>query len=297
MTGAGQGPHVVARCPNHLGDGVMALPALHALTRVASRLTIQAPRWGADLYRDVAGEVVERGPARAGDVAVLFPPSFRVAWQARRLRRRIGVASDLRRWLLTDVVAEGRHRRDTYAALVAVLGARVDGPPRYGLRGDEEAPDVPPGHLGLNPVSASGAVVEWRGYGELAASADRPVVFYGGPGEEDRVRALAGDHPVRAGLPLPAFAAALGRCAVFVSNDSGAAHFARACGVPTVVVHGSTTPERTGPAGAVAVEGPNVACRPCYAKRCRHSLECLDIAVSRVRSAVDRALAAAEAPG
>jgi heptosyltransferase-2 len=279
------GTRLVARAPNHLGDGVLALPALIGLSALGE-LEIQAPAWGRDLYRDVSAAVIARGPIDQADVAVLFPPSFRVAWQARRARRRIGVAADLRRWLLTDVVPPCEHRADTYAALAKAAGAVVVGTPTYRVRADDPVADVPVGHIGLNPISPSGAVVEWSGYAELASRLDRPVVFYGGPGEDARVEAVAGDHPRRVGLSLPAFAAALGRCAVFVSNDSGGAHFARACGVPTVVVHGSTTAARTGPHGAIAVEGPDLACRPCYRKTCAYGLECLQIPVERVHDAV-----------
>jgi ADP-heptose:LPS heptosyltransferase len=272
---------VVARAPNHLGDGVMALPAMHALAGVGE-LTIHAPGWGPSLYRDVACRVVARDCRPEGDVAVLFPPSFRVAWEARHLKRRVGVASDWRRWLLTDVVPEGTHQADTYAALAERVGSGlVEGPPRW-TGGVVSPQDLPEGHIGLNPVSVSGAVRQWRGYAELADRLSRPVVFYGGPGEEAEVGAVAGDRLQCVGLPLPEFAGALGRCAVFVSNDSGAAHFARACEIPTVVVYGSTTASRTGPAGSVGVEGPDLPCRPCYRGRCRYELGCLDISVSSV---------------
>jgi heptosyltransferase-2/heptosyltransferase-3 len=269
----------------------MALPALHALARLG-RLTIAAPPWGADLYRDVPARVVAPHAWREGDAAVLFPPSFRAAWEARRVPRRVGVAADHRGWLLTDVVAPGPHRRDTYAALAAALGAVAEGVPAFRARPADPDADVPLDHVGLVPVSPSGAVVSWRGFADLARRLDRPVVFYGGPGEGPRVAAIAGSFPLRVGLPLPAFARALDRCAVLVGNDSGAAHFARACGIPTVVVHGSTTAARTGPHGALAVEG-SAPCRPCYRKRCPWDLECLDVSVDRVLDAVQAALGAA----
>jgi ADP-heptose:LPS heptosyltransferase len=280
---------IVARAPNHLGDGVMALPAIFALADLGE-LVVQAPGWGRTIYRDVPARIVERGELDRADVAVLFPPSFRAAWEARRAHRRIGVAGDWRRLLLTDVVAEKTHRRDTYAALAAAAGARPEGDPIWRRRPEDPVPDVPEGHIGLNPISVSGATVEWSGFRELADQLGRPVVFYGGPGEEARVAGVAGDHPQRVGLPLDAFAGALSRCAVFVSNDSGSAHFARALGVPTVVVHGSTTASRTGPAGAHPVEGPELPCRPCYRKTCAYGLECLAIPVGRVRAAVEAAL-------
>lgn len=274
---------ITARAPNHLGDGVMALPALHALAHRGD-LTIQAPAWGADLYRDVPATVVARGLVGRADVAVLFPPSFRAAWQARHAHRRIGVPGDWRRWLVTDLVRPGPHRRDTYAALVAVLGAVVEGGPRWTLRDDDPEVDVPAGHVGLNPISPSGETVMWPGFEALAERVPSPV-FYAGPGER-----LVTRHPTRVGLPLPAFARALSRCAVFVSNDSGAAHFAAACGVPTVVVHASTTASRTGPWGALPVEGPDLSCRPCYRKRCTVGLGCMAIEVERVLDRVNEVL-------
>jgi ADP-heptose:LPS heptosyltransferase len=99
------------------------------------------------------------------------------------------------------------------------------------------------------------------------------VVFFAGPGEGAVVRAIAGPHRVVEGLSLPDFAAALDACRVFVSNDSGAAHFAAACGARVLVLHGSTTASLTG-VGA-AVEGPALWCRPCYGKRCFRGLRCL----------------------
>ena len=277
--------HIVARAPNHLGDAVMALPAMEALAARARRLTILAPSWAEVLYEGI-GDLVEPGPVKHGDAAVLFAPSLRAALETRRLPRRVGTPTDWRSWLLTDRVAERVHRRDTYAAIARVLGAEVTGGPRLDLSGS--APPLPMGHLGLVPVSPSGAPVEWWGYRVLADRARRPVVFYGGPGEEDRVRAIAGPHPCCVGLPLPDFAEALKGCSVLVGNDSGASHFARALGVPVVVPFGSTSPERTGPHGAFAVEGPALACRPCYRKSCAHGLECLNIPVERVQQAIEK---------
>jgi heptosyltransferase-2 len=292
------GGTLAARAPNHLGDGVMALPALHALA-AAGPLTIHAPAWGPTLYRDVAARVVPRGPIDA-DVAVLFAPSFRSAWEARRCGRRIGVASDYRRWLLTDVVQEAEHRADTYARLAERAGAEVRGPPAWrsddGQGGTEvDELGVPDGHVGLNPITVGGPVREWRRWAELADRLEAPVVFYGGPGEEALVAAVAGPHRRLVGLTLPAFASALRRCRVFVSNDSGAAHFARACGARTVVVYGSTTASRTGPAGAVGVEGPDLACRPCYGRTCavvgpEGAPPCLDVGVEVVLGAIDGVL-------
>ena len=278
---------VLARAPNHLGDGVMALPALTALAGLGA-LTIQAPGWGAVLYRDLDARVVERGPAPAGmDVAVLFPPSLRVAWQSRGVPRRIGTPEDYRRWLLTEVVSPAPgHRTETYRRLAEAAGAVVQGGPTWRVRPDDPQVDVPEGHIALFPVSATGSTVDWLRYAELAEALDRPVVAYSGPGQGELVRKRLAGVPLQDALTLPALGRAWERAAVVVSNDTGPAHFARALGRPTVVVHGSTVPERTGALGSIAVQGPDLACRPCYRKRCRHQLECLDIPVTEVLTAI-----------
>ena len=86
-------------------------------------------------------------------------------------------------------------------------------------------------------------------------------------------------------------AAELRRARVLVVNDSGFSHFARALGVPTVVVHGSTAPSMTGAIGSVPVlRGQRPACAPCYAKRCNvPGVPCLDISVEQVQSALESA--------
>ncbi len=257
------------------------MPALRALA-ARGHLTIQAPRGGRDLYWDLDADVGAPREARPVDAAVLFPPSFRAAWQARHAARRVGTATDGRRWLLTDRVKPRRHRAQTYAALAAVVGGRVAGPPTYEAPPGWADSTLPTGHVGLNPLSVSGAVREWPRFVQLAQALQAPVGFYAGPGEGRRLRGVARGHMSAVGLPLPAFAASLRRCAVFVSNDSGAAHFARACGVPTLVIHGSTDPAHTGPDGSIPVGPAPADCAPCQRQRCHRSLECLEVPVAEV---------------
>ena len=134
-----------ARAPNHLGDGVMALPAMHALAALGD-LTIYAPRWGNDLYRQVRAAILPRGDMAPADVAVLFSPSFRAAWQARRCRRRIGIATDVRSLLLTDRIRPQRHMADTYRSLVEPVGGEVTGKPQWGILDEGQPSDVPGSH-------------------------------------------------------------------------------------------------------------------------------------------------------
>lgn len=71
-------------------------------------------------------------------------------------------------------------------------------------------------------------------------------------------RILAGD------LPLGALGALLEGARLFIGNDSGLLHLARAVGTPALAVFGPTLPERTGPLGdgARALVKP-IPCRPC----------------------------------
>ncbi|HJN73435.1 MAG TPA: glycosyltransferase family 9 protein [Myxococcota bacterium] len=266
------------RAPNHLGDGVMAMPAIEAATALGE-VVVAAPPWGAELYRALDVEVVERGTVPDADVALLLAPSFRAAWEARRVPRRVGVRWDMRGPLLTDVVEmDGLHRSLEYRRLVEVLGGVVEAHPRFAPTAEERAACVAPeGHVALIPCSPSGAVVQWPGFAELAAAVPEAVVYVG-PKE-----AFAGGVC----LGLGELAAALERARVVVVNDSGLSHFARAVGVRTLVIHGSTSPERTGAVGSVPIEGPELPCRPCYEKSCTAGgVPCLDIPVEVVLAAI-----------
>lgn len=276
---------IAVRLPNHLGDTVMSWPALHALATVGS-LTLYGPDLLRPYWPHGPWEPARTMPRGAHDVAVLLAPSLRAAWEARRVRRRIGTPSDARRWLLTDVVPPRRHRADTYAALALRLGAVAVGPPRLSPSLGRGAPD----HVGLNPVVKGGENRAWPHFRALAdaLAAHAPVRFYAGPGEDAPCAAVAGPHPRSTGQPLAAFAQSLASCGVFVSNDAGAAHFAAALGVPVVVVYGPTAPDRTGPAGARRVVGFRPACAPCYRNRCSLPRQrCHDAPVAAVVAEVE----------
>ncbi len=278
------------RAPNHLGDGVLASPAVTALAAASRSCRVASPAWGEILYRASGARWVPRDTRPERDeIAVLLAPSFRVAWQARRAAERYGLATDARRFLLTTAVEPGAgHRSEDYAAVAARLGVRVQGPPRFEPSAQERERWLHlPEHAGLNPVSVSGVTVQWPGFAALAARVEGELRAYCGPGEEQQARGLLPGVELLAGLPLGELAGALQRCRVLLSNDSGVAHFAAACGVRVVVVHGSTTAARTGTAGATAVEGPDLPCRPCYKKSCDLGLPCLTgVSVERVLEAL-----------
>lgn len=270
----------VVRAPDHLGDAVMALGAIEALGELGRLRVYTRGRWGPSLYAGLEVHPATEPPGHA-DVAVCLKPSWHAAFQWRHLPT-VGVGP---RWRYHTALPERvEHRRERYARLAVAAGARAPGPPTYRPRG--VAPALPARFVGLNPWSPSGPV-RWPGFGALVrALAPLPLVAFCGPGEEPAARRAVGpDVPLVVGLSLPDFAAALAGCAVLVSNDSGAAHFAAACGTPVVMVHGSTAPETTG-VGTPVERAERRWCQPCYRKSCPWGLPCLDVAPDAVVAAV-----------
>jgi heptosyltransferase-2 len=135
---------VVIRAPNWLGDAVLALPAMTAVRRrfPGAHLTVAAVAPVAALFREdtdvVPDAVMELSGSSRGvvtalaagkfDLGVLFPNSFRSAWQFRRagIPARWGFATSGRGLLLTQRSPKARgtmHQSDYYRTLVAGLGA------------------------------------------------------------------------------------------------------------------------------------------------------------------------------
>ena len=62
---------IYVRAPNHLGDGVMAMPAIRALTLLADEVLVAAPGWAKVVYRDLGVTALSRGEVPEADVGVL----------------------------------------------------------------------------------------------------------------------------------------------------------------------------------------------------------------------------------
>ena len=139
------GPVLVVRLPNWLGDTVMALPALSALraARPDALVTAIGP-WAPLLTGQSVADVLLRYPrdgrqrrklgaalrAMRPDAAVLLPNSFESALTARGwgARIRLGYDTDMRRALLTHVVdlpSPRRHQVDEYAGLLEAVDIPV----------------------------------------------------------------------------------------------------------------------------------------------------------------------------
>jgi lipopolysaccharide heptosyltransferase II len=253
------------------------------------------------LFDRVVGAPGGSGPARAAavwvaarelrsqrlDAAVVLAPSFEAAlspWLA-GIGRRVGHDTDRRRWLLTDAVAPrpAAHRTDEYLDLMRVLDAG-DRPASssplvltaadraYAARlFDARAWPADSRPVFVNPAAAktprAWSADRFRELLERLSDAG-PLVVHDRPpyAARQNPRSEHGIARVR-DATLPELAALLERCALYVGNDSGPAHLAAAVGIPTVTIHGPSSPARTAPRGAGAE--PHVAvsaaffCSPC----------------------------------
>lgn len=136
----------------------------------------------------------------------------------------------------------------------------------------------------------------------LAANDDVLVLLTGAASEQshaenlaaqcasDRCIAFAGRTAVK---ELPAL---FGLAAVMIANDSGAAHFAAAAGLPTIVLFGPETPNLYRPLGSATVVYAGLACSPCVSATNHRKSPCADnvcmraISVDTVLAAVTRVL-------
>ena len=134
VTGS-RAPRILVRATNWLGDSVMMMPAVQRLRELypfPAHIALLCPAKLHDLWRHNAlvDEVIafdHNADMRAlrkrrFDLTVIFPNSFRSAWEAwlAGIPQRIGYGGHVRRFLLTDVVPEPRgdspiHRTITVA--------------------------------------------------------------------------------------------------------------------------------------------------------------------------------------
>lgn len=314
-------PPLYVRLPSHLGDLVMALPALEALQAAGHALLLEGSVVAPWLWPALPG--AEPWPAARrprGLPALLLKPSFSAAWRARGCAPRVGYAEDLRGPLLSVAprpVAE--HRVSAYLRLAAALGAAPAG--RLPRLPAQAAPPQPTdghsvGHADLLILhgSASGRTVDWPGARALAdalRARGRRAVFVPPLGGEARTAALAGPHPVALGeggrAPSVPEVAALGVAAgAVLGQDSGLSHVVaaarRAAGRPVgrlIGLLGATDAARTAPPGGTWLRGPPLPCAPCLRRRCAvratGTPPCLDVGPERLLPTLLRALDAAAA--
>jgi ADP-heptose:LPS heptosyltransferase len=136
----------------------------------------------------------------------------------------------------------------------------------------------------------------------LAAHDDALVLITGAPSERAEAQELAAQcaserciafagHTKLTDLP-----ALYAMAAVMISNDSGPAHFAAACGLPTIVLFGPETPNLYRPLGTATAIYAGLACSPCVSASNHRKSACTDnvcmqaIGVDQVFKAVESVL-------
>ncbi|OGW67811.1 MAG: hypothetical protein A3H49_01685 [Nitrospirae bacterium RIFCSPLOWO2_02_FULL_62_14] len=141
--------------------------------------------------------------------------------------------------------------------------------------------------IGLNPGSTYGGAKRWLPE-RFAETADRlagqfnaTVLIVGARGEEALAQAIAEQIRARTVVlsgktSVRELMAAVKRCAVFVTNDTGPMHVAAAFGVPVVAVFGPTDWRTTAPFGTdhALVRQP-VDCSPCLLRECPIDHRCM----------------------
>lgn len=129
-------------------------------------------------------------------------------------------------------------------------------------------------------------------FGELASMLPIKTVVIGSKDDtslaEDVVKASGGKAVSIAGqTDIKELISIIRGCSFMVSNDTGPMHIAAAYVIPVVAIFGPANPVRTGPYGDKhVIVKSDIACAPCYKKKCR-DIRCMnEITVEQVYKAV-----------
>ena len=245
------------------------------------------------------------------DLAVLFQNAFEAAFLTflAGVPRRYGYATDGRSLLLSDPVAAPDrrtlvHQVRYYWDLLQPLGLTGDpSAPALVVSPEEEqamagrfaqgglsATDVV---VGINPGSTYGGAKRWlpERYAEVTERLCRTiresrdqqvgVVIFGAQGEErlgqDIAARLSSQSLVLSGATtIRELMAAVKRCAMLLTNDTGPMHIASAFQVPVVAIFGPTDWRTTSPFGSAhAIVRQPVDCAPCLLRECPIDHRCM----------------------
>jgi heptosyltransferase-2 len=222
-------PHarILVRATNWIGDTVMTMPAVQRLRELErdAHISLLCPAKLHDLWRHnpFLNEVIDELGDRRFDVAIIFPNSFRSAWECWRagIPTRFGFAGHWRRRLLTHVVEEThseraaskqltvagqtftvkhfpviRHQAHRYLDLISFLGGSRDlVQPRIWFAVEELSPlkkfvhDDGEPFIGINSGAEYGPAKRWPAerFAEVAKRVSEQLdcrwLLFGGPGD------------------------------------------------------------------------------------------------------------------
>ncbi len=277
-----------------------------ALTRVLT-YDINGRHAGISGKWALAGQLRRQG----FDMAVLFQNAFEAAFLTflAGVPRRYGYATDGRSLLLSDPVAAPDrrtlvHQVRSYWDLLKPLGLTGDPPaPELVVFPEEEqamagrfaqggltATDVV---VGINPGSTYGGAKRWlpERFAEVTERLCRTiresreqqvsVVIIGAKGEERLGHEIAARLPSRSlvlsgATTIRELMAAVKRCGMLLTNDTGPMHIASAFQVPVVAIFGPTDWRTTSPFGSAhAIVRQPVDCAPCLLRECPIDHRCM----------------------
>lgn len=251
------------------------------------------------------------------DLAILLQNAFEAALVTRFAGIPVvaGYNRDARRVLLTHSVPvtraiRSKHQVYYYQHLLACLGLKCGentlslSLPEEDRRWAAEFVSKHPGTvIGLNPGAAYGPAKCWPAerYGEVAR---RLLKRFGGAAyvfgtaadskAAETIAAIAGTEVIdlTGKTSLSRAMALIGKCDVFITNDSGLMHVAAALNTPLVAIFGSTDQVATGPFSERAVVvSKSLSCSPCLKTHCPTNFECMkEVTVDDVEGAFLQAL-------
>jgi heptosyltransferase-2 len=293
-----------------------------ALTRVLT-YDIKGRHAGLSGKWALAGQLRRQG----FDLAVLFQNAFEAAFLTflAGVPRRYGYATDGRSLLLSDPVAASDrrtlvHQVRYYWELLKPLGLTDDPPaPELVVFPEEEqamagrfaqgglpATDIV---VGINPGSTYGGAKRWlpERFAEVTERFCRTiresreqqvsVVIFGAKGEEHLGREIAARLSSRSlilsgATTIRELMAALKRCSMLLTNDTGPMHIASAFQVPVVAIFGPTDWRTTSPFGSAhTIVRQPVDCAPCLLRECPIDHRCMTrVSVDQVYDAATKQL-------
>jgi heptosyltransferase-2 len=337
---------LIVRCPNWVGDIVMATPVfdclranlprakiIGVLKRSAHGIVNDSPWFdglvdGNDKSWADFGRMREQIRAWSPEAAILLTNSLRSAITIRLsgVRTLYGYHRQWRDLLLAGGPTPVRNGQgvvpipmiEYYLELCRWLGLDVPGQPRPTLYIGQELRRRSDAMLqkygvtendfliGMNPGASFGSSKCWPAeyFAELAGLCQRnlnaKVILFGGPGEEEILRAILDRAPADVidtrpdKIDLELLKPMIKRCNLFITNDTGPRHYAVAFDVPTVVIMGPTDPRYTeANLGRSVVVRKELDCSPCHKKVCPRGHECMrEIRPPEVFTAAQRLLKA-----
>ncbi len=239
------------------------------------------------------------------DLAVLFQNAFEAALivYLGGVKSRLGFDSDGRGFLLTHAVKRKEkifavHQVEYYLSILKSVGleAKSRNPVLHISKKDSAQADAlleinginrNDFLLGLGPGAIFGNAKRWpverfAKIGDWAAEKwNAKVIIMGSNKEKEIGTSMTGlmrHKPVDfcGATSLGEAMGIIGRCNLFVTNDSGLMHIAAALGVPTLAIFGSTDHVATGPRGVkTRIIKHDIDCSPCLKPECPTDFRCM----------------------